>query len=227
MATRIPMTEQERNLRRLSRALLLGLIVAGGFVCWWLYEGVGYFKDEMSFSSAMGPRKGPRLPLPPGTVPRDGMGYDRAQLGEAAREAAYVPAEGAKLYHDQCGFCHAASGLGDTAVGMEYDPPPPDLNQVVPRRSDTALYASISDGMATPEVNTEPPVGPRWHAFRLYLAEADRRTLVQYLRQTFGGGRAPTGPRATEILSPAYHIVGNPPAAQVAGKGAAGKRRHR
>lgn len=203
--------EQERNLRRLGTAVLMALFVFVAFTCWWLYEGVGYFKDEMSFNSAFGPRKNPRLPLPPGTVPRDGMGYDRVQLGQAPRAVAFSMAAGAKLYRDQCTFCHAASGRGDTPVGFEYDPRPPDLNAVVAARSDAQLFAAISNGMTTPDVATSPPIGPRWHEFRLYLDEADRRQLVDYLRRTFGpGAPAAAAASATSITDPAYHIVGNP-----------------
>lgn len=212
-----PGDEQERNLRLLGRSTLIVTLVALGFVCWWLYQGVGFFKDEMSFSSAYGPRKVPRVPLPAGTVPRDGMGYDRAQLGLAPLAVTYNPALGHKLYHDNCGFCHAATGRGDVPAGMEYDPRPPDLNAVVPERTDQQLFDAISNGMTTPEIATSPPLGPRWHEFRLYLDEAYRRQLVDYLRATFGAGRAPTTPGATEITHPAYHIVGNPPAASVPG----------
>lgn len=204
-------TNQERNLRRLSFWTLVTLFVSVAFVCWWLYEGVGFFKDEMSFSSAYGPRKGPRVPLPPGTVPRDGMGYDRAQLGEAPLPVRYDRGLGAKLYHDNCEFCHAATGRGDVPAGIEYDPQPPDLTQRVPQRSDAQLFAAISDGMTTPEIDVTPPLGPRWHEFSLYLNESDRRQLVDYLRQTFGGGQ-PLGMPATTVRHPAYHIVGNPPA---------------
>lgn len=204
--------EQERNLKRLGFVTLLTLFVAVAFVSWWLYEGVGFFKDEMSFSSAFGPRKGPRVPLPAYTVPRDGMGYDRAQLDEPPLTVTYSQPAGYKLYHDNCGFCHAASGRGDTAVGIEYDPRPPDLNQVVPQRSDAQLFDAISDGMSTPSIATSPPIGPRWHEFSLYLNERDRRQLVLYLRHEYGQGRTPPQPPATTIATPAYHIVGNGPA---------------
>lgn len=209
-----PQDEQERNLRRLSTVTLIVLYVAAVFVCWWLYEGVGYFQDEMSFASSFGPRKGPRVPLPPGTVPRDGMGYDRADLGLPPLAPTISLAVGAKLYADNCGFCHAASGRGDTAVGIEYDPRPPDLNQLVPRRTDDQLFQAISQGMVTGDIATSPPIGARWHEFRLYLDEPDRRQLVAYLRTQFGQGHAPTQPPATTIPNPAYHIVGNPPLPQ-------------
>lgn len=209
-------TNQERNLRRLSFWTLLTLFVSVGFICWWLYQGVGFFKDEMSFSSAFGPRKGPRVPLPPGTVPRDGMGYDRAQLNEPALSVRYDSGLGAKLYHDNCEFCHAASGRGDVPAGIEYDPQPPQLTRLVPQRSDAQLFAAISDGMTTPEIDVSPPLGPRWHQFALYLNEADRRQLVDYLRATFGTGRE-LGAPATTVQHPAYHIVGNPPAKPKAG----------
>lgn len=209
-----PQSVQEHNLQRLGFLTAVTLMVSIGFVCWWLYEGVGFFRDEMSFNSAYGPRKAPRVPLPAGTVPRDGMGFDRAQLGENPLTVIYAPTLAARLYHDQCGFCHAASGRGDTAVGMEYDPRPPDLNRAVPRLSDAQLFHAISDGMTTPEINTSPPVGARWHAFRLYLSEAQRRQLVDYLRQHFGSGRPPAEPRATRIANPLYHIVGNQSAGQ-------------
>jgi mono/diheme cytochrome c family protein len=217
MAFRLPHNDnpQERNLRRLGWTTLVVLAMAGMFVCWWLYQGVGYFQDEMSFNFAYGPRKAPRIPLPADIVPRDGMGYDRAELGLAPLVVTYDPALGAKLYHDQCEFCHAASGRGDAPAGIEYNPRPPDLNQVVGQRSDGQLFAAISDGMVTEEVATSPPIGPRWHEFRLYLSEAQRRQLVDFLRAEFGSGRAPRGPRATEITDPAYHIVGNPPAGTV------------
>jgi len=207
-----PQTEQERNLRRMALVTLVTLALSLGFVAWWLYEGVGFFKDEMSFSSALGPRKGPRIPLPAGTVPRDGMGFDNVELGKPPLQVNYNPALGAKLYHDQCGFCHAASGRGDTAVGMEYDPRPPDLNVAVPRQSDRQLFDAISNGMVTAEIATSPPIGRRWHAFRQYLSEAQRLQVVDYLRRQFGQGKPPALPPATTILHPAYHIVGNPPA---------------
>ncbi|MGH9486900.1 MAG: c-type cytochrome [Terriglobales bacterium] len=202
---------QEQNLRRIGWTTLVVLAIAGMFVCWWLYEGVGFFTDEMSFSYAYGPRKGPRIPLPAGTVPRDGMGYDHAAFGLPPLQVSYAPQWAAQLYHDQCAFCHAADGEGDTPVGLEYDPRPPDLNHLVPTRSNDELFAAISNGMVTPEVATTPPIGRRWHGFRLYLNEADRRQLVDYLRQQFGQGR-PEPPPSTTILEPAFHIVGNPPA---------------
>lgn len=203
---------QEQNLRRIGWTTLVVLAIAAMFVCWWLYEGVGFFKDEMSFNFAYGPRKAPRVPLPAGTVPRDGMGYDQVDFGLPPLQVVYAPAQGAKLYHDQCEFCHAASGRGDAPAGIEYDPRPPDLNQLVPARTNAQLFAAISDGMTTPEVATSPPLGPRWHEFRLYLSEAQRDQVVDYLRQQFGQGRSEPPP-ATTILEPAYHIVGNPPAA--------------
>jgi mono/diheme cytochrome c family protein len=170
--------KQEYNLKRLGVTTLLLLFVAVSFVCWWLYTGVGFFEDEMSVASSFGPRKGPRVPLPAGTVPRDGMGYDNL-----ASPAAFHldPAQGARLFHDQCGFCHTT----DSPVATEYNPQPPNLALVVPQRTDAQLFAAISDGMATPEVNTNPPIGPRWHAFRLYLDASDRRQLVAYLRQEY------------------------------------------
>lgn len=207
MPRRFP-SSQEDNLQRLGFWTLVILFVSVTFVCWWLYQGVGYFKDEMSFSSAFGPRKGPRVPLPAGTVPRDGMGYDRAQLGRPPLAVVYDPALAAKLYRDNCTFCHAASGRGDTAPGMEYDPSPPDLTAVVPRRTDAELFAAVSAGMATPSIATTPPLGPRWHEFSLYLDEAYRRQLVDYLRARFGGGRE-LAPPATTVRNPAFHIVGN------------------
>ncbi|MGH9476263.1 MAG: c-type cytochrome [Terriglobales bacterium] len=204
---------QERNLRRIGWTTLVVLAIVGMFVCWWLYEGVGYFKDEMSFNFAYGPRKAPRIPLPAGTVPRDGMGYDNADFGLPPMAVKYSPALGAKFYHDQCGFCHAAGGRGDAPAGLEYTPRPPDLNRLVPQRTDAQLFTAISDGMTSPEVATSPPLGPRWHEFRLYLSEAQRRQLVDYLRQHFGQGR-PEPPPATTIAEPAFHIVGNPPASK-------------
>ncbi|MGH9466708.1 MAG: c-type cytochrome [Terriglobales bacterium] len=203
---------QEQNLRRIGWTTLVLLAIAAMFVCWWLYQGVGYFENEMSFNYAYGPRKAPRIPLPAGTVPRDGMGYDNVDFGLPPLVVKYSPALGKKLYHDQCEFCHAASGEGDAPAGIEYNPRPPDLNQVVPKRTDAELFTSISDGMITPSVATTPPIGPRWHEFRLYLSEAQRRQLVDYLRQRYGQGR-PEAPPATTIQEPAYHIVGNPPAA--------------
>lgn len=205
---------QERNLRRLGWGTLVVLTVAGMLLCWWLYQGVGFFRDEMSFNSALGPRKAPRIPLPADTVPRDGMGYDRAQLGLTPLVVTYDAALGAQLYHDQCGFCHAASGRGDAPAGMEYNPRPPDLNLVVPQRTDAQLFTAVSEGMTTEEVATTPPIGPRWHAFRLSLSEGQRQQLVDYLRQRFGSGRPAAGPRATQIADPAYGIVGNPPAGE-------------
>ncbi|MGH9479312.1 MAG: c-type cytochrome, partial [Terriglobales bacterium] len=139
------------------------------------------------------------------------------QLALAPLTVAYNAALGRKLYHDNCSFCHAPSGRGDVPAGIEYDPRPPDLNALVPHRSDQELFAAISNGMTTPEVATSPPLGPRWHEFKLYLDEAYRRQLVAYLRATYGSGREPTTPRATEIAHPAYHIVGNPKAAPVKG----------
>ncbi|MGH9393808.1 MAG: c-type cytochrome [Terriglobales bacterium] len=210
-----PDDPQERNLRRLAAISLSALFVFVAFTCWWLYQGVGYFKDEMSFSSAFGPRKGPRVPLAAGSVPRDGMGYDRAQLGQAPLAVRYAPALAAALYHDQCEFCHAASGRGDAPVGIEYDPRPPDLNLVVTQRSDAQLFAAISQGRATPEIATSPPLGPRWHQFSLYLDEADRRQLVFFLRRSFGPGSANAqAAPATTVADPADHIVGNAPAAR-------------
>jgi len=194
-----PNDEQERNLRRLSIGTLVMLFVATAFITWWLYQGAGFFHDEMSYGSAYGPRKGPRVPLPAGTVPRDRMGFDNADLGEPALVVTPSAAIGAKLYRDECVFCHAAGGRGDTPVGLEYDPRPPDLNLVVAQRSDAELFQAISDGMVTPEIDTFPPVGARWHAFRLYLDEADRRQLVAYLRLEFGRGHRPAPPPATTI----------------------------
>lgn len=203
---------QEQHLRQMGWTTLVVLAIAAMFVCWWLYQGVGFFKDEMSFNYAYGPRKAPRIPLPAGTVPRDGMGYDNSDFGLPPLRVTFSPALGAKLYHDQCAFCHAASGRGDAPAGIEYNPAPPDLNQILPRRSDAQLFAAISDGMVTNTgVATTPKLGPRWHAFRLYLSEAQRDQLVDYLRQRYGSG-IPEAPPATTIQEPAYHIVGNPPA---------------
>lgn len=203
---------QEQNLRRIGWTTLVVLAISVGFVCWWLYQGVGFFKDEMSFNYAYGPRKAPRIPLPAGTVPRDGLGYDNVDFGLPPLQVHYSPALGAKLYHDQCEFCHAASGRGDAPAGLEYNPRPPDLNALVPKQTDAQLFAAISGGMVTHTgMATSPPLGPRWHEFRLYLSEAQRDQLVGYLRRRFGSG-LPEAPPATTILEPAYHIVGNPPA---------------
>ncbi len=203
---------QEQHLRQIGWTTLVALAIAAVFGCWWLYQGVGFFKDEMSFNYAYGPRKAPRIPLPAGTVPRDGMGYDNVDFGLPPLRVTYAPALGAKLYHDQCEFCHAASGRGDAPAGLEYNPAPPNLNQLVPQRTNAQLFAAISNGMVTNSgMATTPSLGPRWHEFRLYLSEAQRDQLVGYVRQRYGSG-IPEAPSATTIQEPAYHIVGNPPA---------------
>lgn len=209
-------TEQERNLRRLGATVLVSLLVGVGFICWWLYEGPGYFQNEMSYSWSYGPRKGPRVPLPAGTVPRDGAGYDALEsttpllIGPATAAAMIAPdgvghperkslephaaALGAALYANECGFCHGADGRGNTYVGEEYTPRPPDLHAALARLNDAAALSAISDGMTTPEIDTTPAIGPDWHAFRLYLDLAERQSILAYLRTAFPPGPAQTGP---------------------------------
>ena len=210
-------SDQERNLTILTRTAWWGILVTVAFASWWLYQGVGFFKDEMSFQDVFGARRGPHLPLPAGTVASDGYGFDPAQLLPPGAPLPPPPppdvALGRRLYHDNCSFCHAMSGRGDAPVGLEYDPRPGDLNRSVPRLNDRTLFDQISDGIpAGPGIDTSPPLTSEWHAFRFYLDADERWQIVNFLRAGFGRARAATPPGATTILHPEYHIVGNPAA---------------
>lgn len=211
------LSDQERNLTLLTRVAWWGILAMVTFVSWWLYQGVGFFKDEMSFQDVYSARNGPHIPLPVGTVPSDGFGFDPAAVAAPGTLAPAPPkpnlALGRRLYHDNCSFCHAMSGRGDAPVGLEYDPRPPDLNARVPALADATLFDRISNGIASgPGIDTSPPIVSAWHAFRYYLEPDERWQIVAFLRATFGHPSAATPPAATTILHPEYHIVGNPPA---------------
>lgn len=212
-------SEQERNLTILTRAALWIIVPLVAFGSWWLYQGLGFFKDEMSFQDVYGARRGPHIPLPEGVVSAQGFGFSPRQLLAAGATAPPLPAPelryGRQLYHDKCQFCHAASGRGDAPVGLEYDPSPPHLHQVIPGMTNAQIFDKISNGTGMDQVrsiNTYPPIGDNWHAYRLYLSASDRWQLTYFLRAEFGSGQPPSLPPATTIRQPAYHIVGNPPA---------------
>ena len=218
-------SEQERNLTILTRAAMWVVIPLVAFGCWWLYQGLGYFKDEMSYQDVYGARRGPHLPLPEGVVSDQGFGFSPRQLLAAGQVPPQLPQPnlhyGARLYRDNCQFCHAASGRGDAPVGLEYDPAPPLLYRVIPGLNNATVFDRISNGTGMDQVksiNTYPPIGDAWHAFRLYLGPNARWQLTYFLRAEFGSGRPPNTPPATAIPQPAYHIVGNPPAATASDK---------
>ncbi len=218
MAPRQYRSDQERNLTILTRAVMWVMIPLVAFACWWLYQGLGFFKDEMSFQDVYGARRGPHIPLPEGVVSAHGFGFSPRQLLAAGQDPPPLPRPnlpyGRQLYHDNCQFCHAASGRGDAPVGLEYDPAPPHLHRVIPAMTNARIFDQISNGTGMDQVrsiNTYPPIGDNWHAYRLYLSAADRWQLTYFLRAQFGSGQ-PSLPPATSIPHPAYHIVGNPPA---------------
>ncbi len=207
------MGSQQSHLRLLKWLTLVMFFSGLTFVSWWLYEGVGYFRDEMYTQDNFGPLHGPRLALPDGTVPFQGQGYDWRLLHLRPRPPLRVdPALGARLYHDNCSFCHGVDGRGDAPVGLEYDPAPPDLNLSVARSSPARLFRAISDGMpSAPAIDVEPDPGANWHAYRLYLDESQRRQILAYLEAHFGPGKNPGAPVSTTVRHPCGNVAGNPP----------------
>lgn len=207
------MGRQEQNLRLVKWLTIVSFFIGLMFTSWWLYEGAGYFRDEMATQDNYGPRHGPRLALPDGTVPYFGAGYDWREIHLRPRPQLKINlALGEKLYNDNCVFCHAADGRGDAPVGMEYDPAPPDLRAAL-RQTPRQLFRAISDGMSSaPAIDSEPDPGPDWHAYRLYLSENQRRQILAYLESRFGPGAKPAAiSAATTIRRPCHDIAGNPP----------------
>jgi len=91
----------------------------------------------------------------------------------------YTPAQlaqGKQVWGQQCAACHGDSAAGDGPQAKTSPRPVPNLSGAAPltTRSDTMLYASITDGI--------PDMGQGSHSFKTALSAADRWAAVAYLR---------------------------------------------
>ena len=86
-------------------------------------------------------------------------------------------ARGRTLFMENCMRCHGATGKGDGPDAAGLRPPPADLTSHVPLHSDQDLFTFISKGIR----------GTAMPPFEGTLTEQERRDIVAFLRDEFGG----------------------------------------
>ncbi|MGH9412977.1 MAG: c-type cytochrome [Terriglobales bacterium] len=76
-----------------------------------------------------------------------------------------------QLFHTQCALCHGDDGQGQTAIGRQLYPHPPNLGGPTENKTDGALYYSIRNGIRMSGM-------PAWNQD----SEEEIWNLVSYIR---------------------------------------------
>jgi cytochrome c oxidase cbb3-type subunit 3 len=87
-----------------------------------------------------------------------------------------MEARGAKLFLDNCAFCHGGDGTGKNWIGSFLEPHPRDLTgPAMQAMNRSRLKQVIRDGLP----NTSMP------AWKEVLSDADIKALIAYIHRAF------------------------------------------
>ena len=84
---------------------------------------------------------------------------------------------GAKAFDDMCSRCHGAPGKEPFPGSQDMNPPPPDLSEIVPRRSPAELFWVIENGI---RMTGMPAWGPTHTEPQIWDLVAFLRRLPQF-----------------------------------------------
>ena len=106
-----------------------------------------------------------------------------AVLTRAAAEKG-DPAKGKQVYSLYCQTCHGEAGNGQGPAGKALNPPPRDFTKAQFKFGDTDedLFDTITNGAAAQKAADGTPGSPLMAPWGNVIPEADRWSLVAYIR---------------------------------------------